>query len=124
MSAGMFMGLYAFDGPAPVPEFLGAYNDYGRRISRLVHAYAIVYGMTLLNLQRDLPEGEPPWGRGLVVAGALWSVLLAVLMTAGGVAHENASLAVGPVAVGLGVAACLPSLLGRAGRDAPPGGRA
>jgi hypothetical protein len=117
MSAGLFMGLYAFDGPMPDPEFLGAYNEYGRRMSRLVHAYAIVYGLTLLNLQRDLPATEPPWGRLLIVAGTLWSVLAAWLMASGAVDAPHVPVAVGTLAVGLGLAACLPSLFRRPARD-------
>ncbi|MEO8268845.1 MAG: hypothetical protein ABI557_03935, partial [Aureliella sp.] len=32
-SAGMLMGLYAFDGPLETPDFLGAYNETPRRLS-------------------------------------------------------------------------------------------
>ena len=45
MGAGLFMGLYAFDGPVPTPDFLGAYNDWPRRLSRLGHAYCILFGL-------------------------------------------------------------------------------
>ena len=45
MSAGLLMGLYAFDGPFFSPDFLGEYNDWNRRFSRLGHAYLIVLGL-------------------------------------------------------------------------------
>src|SRR5262249_57904980 len=121
MSAGLFMGLYAFDGPLPDPEFLGAYNDYSRRMSRLVHAYVIVYGLTLLTLQRDLPEGEPPWGRLLIVAGALGSVLAAWLIASDTIAPALVPVAVGTAAVGVGLASCLPSLFPSPEPDGPSG---
>jgi hypothetical protein len=110
MSAGLVMGLYAFDGPMAEPDFLGSYNDFARRVSRLAHAYVIIYGLILLNLQRDLPAKEPVYARLLIVAGAAWSMLLAVLMAAGA-ANETVSLAAGTLAVGIGLGFCLPSLL-------------
>jgi hypothetical protein len=120
MSAGLLMGLYAFDEPSAAPKFLGAYNDFGRRVSRLAHAYVIIFGLILLNLQRDLPAKEPIYARLLIVAGAAWSMLLAVLMAVGEAEHENVSLAAGTLAVGIGLAFCLPSLLGGP-RDVPIG---
>jgi hypothetical protein len=52
MTAGLFMGLYAFDGPFPDPSFLGGYLDFPRRLARLTHAYAVVLGISAIFLAR------------------------------------------------------------------------
>src|SRR5262249_39578376 len=39
MTIGLFVGLYAFDGPFPTPEFVGGYSAFTRRLMRLGHAY-------------------------------------------------------------------------------------
>jgi len=57
MFAGMFMGLYAFEGPLTAPSFLGEYNDWNRRLLRLAHAYLIVLG-TVCILQSRLVHGR------------------------------------------------------------------
>src|SRR5260370_2658918 len=53
MAVGLLMGMYAFDGPMPDPAFLGAYNDFPRRLCRLGHAYCIVFGLLCLFLARE-----------------------------------------------------------------------
>lgn len=56
MASGLLMGLYAFDGPLPAPEMIGAYNDFPRRCSRLIHAYCIVLGLSSICLDRSPPN--------------------------------------------------------------------
>ena len=56
LSAGLLMGCYAFDGPLPTPRFLGSYNEFARRLSRLAHAYCIVLGMLSIFLSRSLED--------------------------------------------------------------------
>ena len=54
MAGGLVMGLYAFDGPLPAPDFIGGYNDPVRRVIRLAHAYPIVFGVLGIVLSREL----------------------------------------------------------------------
>jgi hypothetical protein len=52
MGAGLFMGLYAFDAPLVPPNLVGAYNDYGRRLIRLVHVGCILLGFSTIFFSR------------------------------------------------------------------------
>ncbi len=45
---GLILGLWSFDGPLPVPEFLGEYDDTSRRLARLGHI--AFFGLGILNL--------------------------------------------------------------------------
>jgi hypothetical protein len=66
MSIGLFVGLYAFDGPLPAPAFVGTYNDFTRRLMRLGHAYCIVLGLLAILIGRQAPG---PLVRNLLVVG-------------------------------------------------------
>ena len=52
---GMLLGLWSFDGPAPVPGFLGEYDDTARRLMRLGHIAFFGLGFINLLLARELP---------------------------------------------------------------------
>ena len=52
---GMLLGLWSFNGPVPVPEFLGAYDDNARRLMRLGHIAFFGLGFINLLLARELP---------------------------------------------------------------------
>lgn len=52
MGAGLFMGLYAFDFQLLPPSFAGAYDDYGRRLIRLVHIGSILLGVSTIFFSR------------------------------------------------------------------------
>lgn len=52
MAAGLFMGLYAFDGPLPPPAFVGGYNDLVRRVIRQAHTSTIVVGFISILISR------------------------------------------------------------------------
>lgn len=52
MGLGLLMGLYAFDGPLPAPDFLGAYGAAVRSFVRQAHGFAIVAGILLVFLAR------------------------------------------------------------------------
>jgi hypothetical protein len=85
MAAGLLMGLYAFDGPLAAPAFLGAYNDYARRLSRLGHAYCIVLGLLSIFLARELEKSPSAnWQRRLgvplLVAGSITTVAGVLLL--------------------------------------------
>lgn len=53
MNVGLLIGMYAFDGPLSAPEFIGGYNEFVRRLSRLGHAYCIVLGLLAILLARQ-----------------------------------------------------------------------
>jgi hypothetical protein len=106
----LFMGLYAFDGPLPAPDFLGAYNDIGRRLSRLAHAYCIVLGLLSIFLAREIAGKRPGgWpvrlGVGLVLAGSVLTVSVVLLLESLGLPLEL--LRVGPALVAAGLVSCL-----------------
>jgi hypothetical protein len=106
MGVGLFMGLYAFDGPLPTPGALGPYLALTRRLSRLGHGYAIVLGLLAIFLARK--AGDPRTGRlgaGLVVVGGA-TTLAAIGMVASSVL-PTASLACGPALVACGTALAL-----------------
>jgi hypothetical protein len=54
MGIGMLMGLYAFDGLLPRPDFIGAYNNNVRRLIRLTHVYCIISGLVSISVSREL----------------------------------------------------------------------
>ena len=55
-ASGLILGLWSFDGPMPVPEWLGDYGDTPRRLARLGHI--AFFGLGILNL---LLAWELPW---------------------------------------------------------------
>ena len=50
------MGMWSFDGPMPVPEWLGAYGDVSRRLARLGHIAFLGLGILDVLLARELPR--------------------------------------------------------------------
>jgi hypothetical protein len=87
MAVGLLMGAYAFEGPLPAPDFLGAYSDFPRRLTRLAHAYSIILGSLCIFMAREL-ERQPASGRSglglrwperigvpLLVAGTITTVV-------------------------------------------------
>jgi hypothetical protein len=92
MSIGLAIGLYAFDGPLPTPDFVGPYNEFVRRLIRLGHAYAIVFGLLAILLAR---RRAGRFASNLLVAGSRVSILSIVLL--GFLKLPTAILAVGPV---------------------------
>lgn len=56
ISAGLLMGLYAFDGPLPAPALLREYDDLPRRVMRDTHALTIVVGMLALAFAARAPR--------------------------------------------------------------------
>jgi len=53
VASGLVLGLWSFDGPAPVPQWLGDYDDTSRRMARLGHIAFMGLGFTNI-----LPAGE------------------------------------------------------------------
>jgi len=46
--SGLIMGLWSFDGPLPIPGWLGEYDQTARRLARLGHI--AFFGLGILNL--------------------------------------------------------------------------
>ena len=69
-ASGLVLGLWSFDGPFPVPSWIGEYGDVSRRLLRLGHI--AFFGLAMLNLllARHLPtlklSGRMAW---LALAG-------------------------------------------------------
>lgn len=119
-SAGMLMGLYAFDGPLTTPDFLGGYNETPRRLSWLAHSYCIVLGIMAIFLARELhgptgSDGLQNAGRLLFIAGRLLfiagsGVTIGVLASQIVATSATRFLTLGPALVVIGAAACLVSI--------------
>ena len=105
MAAGLFMGLYAFDGPVPTPDFLGAYNDWPRRLSRLGHAYCIILGLLSIFLARAAPAGRRAVAEWFLAASAAATLLVIVLVAV--CVLPTAALAAGPLMVAASTLLCL-----------------
>jgi hypothetical protein len=85
MGIGLFMGMYAFDGPVPAPGPLAGYNDYVRRLSRLAHAYCIILGLLSILIARESNGGyAPTWpvrlSKILLVAGTVTTLGMILLL--------------------------------------------
>jgi hypothetical protein len=94
MGVGLVIGMYAFDGPLPTPAFVGAYNEFARRLIRLGHAYTIVFGLLAVLLAR---QGAGPLAVRLFVAGNCVALVSIVLMAF--VPLPTAVLAAGPALI-------------------------
>jgi hypothetical protein len=118
MSLGLVIGLYAFDGPLPTPEFVGPYNEFVRRLIRLGHAYLIVFGLLAILLARQRVGGL---AASLFLGGTWVTVLAIVLLSV--LELPTAILAPGPgllvLALLVGIGGGLPP--GKKARDVFPG---
>ncbi|QEG02717.1 hypothetical protein Mal15_68380 [Stieleria maiorica] len=109
-SVGMLIGLYAFDGPFPTPEFMGGYNNLPRRLTRMTHSYSIVLGMISIFLARELGNGQnvngiTKIGARIFTVGSV--VMLAVLLLQTVIAMPSMALRAGPTLVLAGITTCL-----------------
>ena len=53
---GVIMGLWSFDGPLPVPSWLGEYGDTSRRLARLGHIACFGLGILNILIAQELPR--------------------------------------------------------------------
>lgn len=99
ISMGMLMGMYAFEGPFPTPDFLGEYRQLPRRLSWVAHSYTVVFGIVAIFLAYKLrATGSNTWGNwaaGLYVLGSV--ITVGVLVTRIAVQVPPPSFAIGPV---------------------------
>ena len=105
MGVGLFMGLYAFDGPLPAPVFLGGYSDFARRLSRLAHSYCIVLGLLSVFVARHTNLGTRRWGVPLLIGGTVVTLVMQAAVAAEWL--PVGALAVGPVLLAAAVVLCL-----------------
>ena len=110
LSGGLVMGLYAFDGPFPTPEFLGDYNEFARRLVRLAHSYCVVLGMLAIFVARELVPapgrtGIQGVGMPLLVVGGI--VTIAVMLLHMQVQLPESTLGVGPGIVTIATLMCI-----------------
>ena len=59
MLVGVFVGVYAFEGPLPAPAGMTSYSEPARLLVRLGHAYAVLLGIALLWAAGPM-KGRPP----------------------------------------------------------------
>ncbi len=85
MTAGMLMGMYAFDGPFAVPPIIGQYNSFARRLTRLAHSYWIVQGMTAIFIEM----GAASWRYDLRRPRCGWLSVVLLLL---GIAATSATV--------------------------------
>jgi hypothetical protein len=100
MSAGLLMGLYAFAGPWVTLQFPGEYNDYARRLIRLVHVDAVVLGLVAIFISREIQALKNHWhriGAPLLIAGSIVMLGIPVLLAVANL--STAILNIGPVLV-------------------------
>ncbi|MDV6034235.1 MAG: hypothetical protein F9B45_29900 [Phycisphaera sp. RhM] len=111
-SAGMLIGLYAFEGPFPTPEFMGDYNALPRRLTRLAHSYCIVLGMMSILLSREgAGKSEMKWppkiASSAFIVGCALTLAMLLLQTV--TSMPPLALSLGPLLVLVGAIACLAS---------------
>jgi hypothetical protein len=105
MAAGLLIGTYAFDGPLPTPDFMGIYNAWPRRLTRLGHAYCILLGLLSIFLARRAPVKQRPAAEWLLALAG--GATLLVITLVGMNLLPTAALAVGPGAVTISILLCL-----------------
>ncbi len=107
---GMGIGMYAFDGPLPAPWGMDQYQEFGRRLLRIGHAYAIVLGILTLFLAQLFQQHRQlhilrHLGLGLYLAG-MGTILVTFPLLALSVLPVSAT-AIGPAMVALGLLLCV-----------------
>jgi hypothetical protein len=96
MNVGLLIGMYAFDGPLPTPEFVGGYSEFGRRLTRLGHAYCIALGLLAILLAR---QSAGPLATILLLVGS--GVMMLAIIALAFVPDATLILAPGPALVAL-----------------------
>ena len=69
IATGLVMGLWSFDGPVPVPAWLGEYGDTPRRLARLGHIAFLGLGILNLLLDHELPRSGSARAAGALPPG-------------------------------------------------------
>ena len=110
---GMGIGMYAFDGPLPAPPGMEQYQGFARRLLRIGHGYAIVFGILTIFLAQRF-QGQRRLhvirriGIGLYLVG-MGTTLLALTLVAWAIIPIEAT-AIGPAATSLGLLLCVTNL--------------
>ena len=109
----MGIGMYAFDGPLPAPTGMEQYQGFARRLLRIGHGYAIVFGILTIFLAQRF-QGQRRLrvirriGIGLYLAG-MGTTLLALTLMAWAIIPIEAT-AIGPAVTSLGLLLCVTNL--------------
>lgn len=73
-TTGLILGMFVFDGPLPVPAWLGGYEELPRRLVRLAHISFMGIGILNILLARELSSLTLSEG---AKAAASWSLVIA-----------------------------------------------
>jgi len=89
VGTGLVMGMWSFDGPMPVPEWLGAYDAVSRRLVRLGHIAFLGLGSLDVLLARELPRLtiSPAMKRLCSRAMIFGNVFLPLVLVGAGASH-------------------------------------
>jgi hypothetical protein len=86
VGTGLILGMWSFDGPMAVPEWLGEYGSTSRRLVRLGHIAWLGLGILDVLLANELPRLalSPAMKRVASVAMAFGNVFLPLTLFAAG----------------------------------------
>jgi hypothetical protein len=87
IASGLVLGLWSFDGPAEVPDWIGDYASTPRRMIRLAHIALMALGIINILLSRELPDLAlgPGTKRAVSVTMNIGNVFLPATLFAGAV---------------------------------------
>jgi hypothetical protein len=85
IAGGLVLGLWSFDGPAQVPDWIGDYTSTSRRMIRLAHIALMALGIINILLGRELPDLAlgPRIKRAVSVTMNIGNVFLPATLVAG-----------------------------------------
>jgi len=85
IAGGLILGLWSFDGPVRVPDWIGDYASTSRRMIRLAHIALMALGMINILLGRELPALAlgPGTRRAVSVTMNIGNVFLPATLLAG-----------------------------------------
>lgn len=88
-ATGLTLGMWSFGGPAPVPEWIGGYDELSRRLARLGHIAFFGLGILNLLLARELPSLALSPGSRRVASNAMnfGNILLPLTLFAAAAHH-------------------------------------
>ena len=85
IASGLVLGLWSFDGPVEVPDWIGDYASTPRRMVRLAHIALMALGIINILLGRELPDLAlgPGTKRAVSVTMNIGNVFLPLTLFAG-----------------------------------------
>lgn len=113
---GMVLGLWSFDGPLAVPEWIGAYDTTPRRLLRLGHIAFFGLGILNILLAQHMPQFGLSTGqrRAASICMNFGNILLPVTLVLASILHPLKYLMAAPAtAVTIALALAAYGALGR-----------